>query len=58
MRLQASIGNSLWLLASFGLLHGLSEWMDMFLTNPDFHALISSASCACAFNHLMAAFQS
>jgi signal transduction histidine kinase/CheY-like chemotaxis protein len=30
-----SIGNSLWLLASFGLLHGLSEWMDMFLTLGD-----------------------
>jgi two-component system sensor histidine kinase/response regulator len=26
------IGNSLWLLAGFGLLHGLGEWMDMFLT--------------------------
>src|SRR5713226_2816698 len=29
------IGNSLWLLASFGLLHGLNEWMDMFLTLGD-----------------------
>jgi two-component system sensor histidine kinase/response regulator len=29
------IGNSLWLLAGFGLLHGLSEWMDMFLTLGD-----------------------
>src|SRR3984957_14154958 len=27
-----NIGNSLWLLAGFGLLHGLGEWMDMFLT--------------------------
>jgi signal transduction histidine kinase/DNA-binding response OmpR family regulator/HPt (histidine-containing phosphotransfer) domain-containing protein len=26
------IGNFLWLLAVFGLFHGLSEWMDMFLT--------------------------
>jgi hypothetical protein len=26
------IENSLWLLAGFGLLHGLGEWMDMFLT--------------------------
>ncbi len=29
------IGNSLWLLAGFGLLHGLNEWMDMFLTLGD-----------------------
>jgi two-component system, sensor histidine kinase and response regulator len=29
------IGDSLWLLASFGLLHGLGEWMDMFLTLGD-----------------------
>jgi len=29
------IGNSLWLLAGFGLLHGLGEWMDMFLTLGD-----------------------
>src|ERR1700730_13205043 len=29
------IGNSLWLLACFGLLHGLNEWMDMFLTLGD-----------------------
>src|SRR5260370_16708447 len=27
-----NIGNSLWLLAGFGLLHGMGEWMDMFLT--------------------------
>jgi signal transduction histidine kinase/DNA-binding response OmpR family regulator/HPt (histidine-containing phosphotransfer) domain-containing protein len=27
-----SIGNTLWLLACFGLLHGVGEWMDMFLT--------------------------
>src|SRR6266849_5673014 len=26
------IGNSLWLLAGFGLLHSMGEWMDMFLT--------------------------
>src|SRR6202035_4394806 len=26
------IGDSLWLLAGFGLLHSLGEWMDMFLT--------------------------
>jgi hypothetical protein len=30
-----NIGNSLWLLAGFGLLHGLGEWMDMFLTLGD-----------------------
>src|ERR1700674_5215492 len=30
-----NIGNSLWLLAGFGLLHGLNEWMDMFLTLGD-----------------------
>lgn len=30
-----TIGNSLWLLASFGLLHSLNEWMDMFLTLGD-----------------------
>ena len=30
-----NIGNSLWLLAGFGLLHGLAEWMDMFLTLGD-----------------------
>jgi signal transduction histidine kinase len=29
------IGNSLWLLACFGLLHGPGEWMDMFLTLGD-----------------------
>ena len=29
------IGNSLWLLAGFGLLHGLGDWMDMFLTLGD-----------------------
>ena len=29
------IENSLWLLAGFGLLHGLGEWMDMFLTLGD-----------------------
>jgi signal transduction histidine kinase/CheY-like chemotaxis protein len=29
------MGNSLWLLAGFGLLHGLGEWMDMFLTLGD-----------------------
>jgi signal transduction histidine kinase len=29
------IGNSLWLLASFGILHGLGEWMDMFLILGD-----------------------
>jgi signal transduction histidine kinase/DNA-binding response OmpR family regulator len=29
------IGNSLWLLAGFGLTHGLGEWMDMFLTLGD-----------------------
>src|ERR1700737_4015780 len=29
------IGNSLWLLAGFGLLHSLGEWMDMFLTLGD-----------------------
>jgi signal transduction histidine kinase/DNA-binding response OmpR family regulator len=29
------IGTSLWLLAGFGLLHGLGEWMDMFLTLGD-----------------------
>jgi PAS domain S-box-containing protein len=27
-----NIGNSLWLLAGFGLLHSVAEWMDMFLT--------------------------
>jgi hypothetical protein len=27
-----NIGNTLWLLGCFGLLHGLGEWMDMFLT--------------------------
>ena len=26
------LANTLWLLAAFGLLHGLNEWMDMFLT--------------------------
>jgi heavy metal sensor kinase len=26
-----NIGNTLWLLGCFGLLHGLGEWMDMFL---------------------------
>jgi signal transduction histidine kinase len=30
-----NIGNHLWLLAGFGLLHGLNEWMDMFLTLGD-----------------------
>src|ERR1700722_11411257 len=30
-----NIKNSLWLLAGFGLLHGLAEWMDMFLTLGD-----------------------
>ena len=30
-----NIGNSLWLLAGFGILHGLGEWMDMFLTLGD-----------------------
>jgi methyl-accepting chemotaxis protein len=30
-----NLGNSLWLLAGFGLLHGLGEWMDMFLTLGD-----------------------
>jgi signal transduction histidine kinase/CheY-like chemotaxis protein len=30
-----NIGTSLWLLAGFGLLHGLGEWMDMFLTLGD-----------------------
>jgi signal transduction histidine kinase/DNA-binding response OmpR family regulator len=29
------LGNSLWLLAAFGLSHGLGEWMDMFLTLGD-----------------------
>jgi hypothetical protein len=29
------MGNSLWLLAAFGLSHGLGEWMDMFLTLGD-----------------------
>src|ERR1700730_12670208 len=29
------IGNSLWLLAGFGIFHGLGEWMDMFLTLGD-----------------------
>jgi hypothetical protein len=29
------LGNHLWLLAGFGLLHGLNEWMDMFLTLGD-----------------------
>src|ERR1700732_701116 len=29
------IGNSLWLLAGFGLSHGMGEWMDMFLTLGD-----------------------
>jgi hypothetical protein len=29
------IGNSLWLLAGFGLLHSLGEWMGMFLTLGD-----------------------
>src|SRR6202048_656359 len=32
-----NIGNSLWLLAGFGLLHGLAEWMDMFLTLGDIY---------------------
>jgi two-component system sensor histidine kinase/response regulator len=27
-----NIGNTLWLLGCFGLIHGLGEWMDMFLT--------------------------
>src|SRR6267143_3381741 len=27
-----SLGNFLWLLAGFGLLHSVGEWMDMFLT--------------------------
>src|SRR5260370_21710541 len=27
-----NLGNSLWLLAGFGLLHSVGEWMDMFLT--------------------------
>src|ERR1700730_80336 len=31
------IGNSLWLLAGFGLTHGLGEWMDMFLTLGDIY---------------------
>src|SRR3984893_13934415 len=30
-----NIGNYLWLLAGFGLLHSLGEWMDMFLTLGD-----------------------
>jgi signal transduction histidine kinase/CheY-like chemotaxis protein len=29
------LGNCLWLLAAFGLSHGLGEWMDMFLTLGD-----------------------
>jgi signal transduction histidine kinase len=32
-----NIGHSLWLLAGFGLLHGLGEWMDMFLTLGDIY---------------------
>src|ERR1700719_2673136 len=32
-----NIGNHLWLLAGFGLLHGLNEWMDMFLTLGDIY---------------------
>ena len=30
-----NIGKHLWLLAGFGLLHGLNEWMEMFLTLGD-----------------------
>lgn len=29
------IGKYLWLLAAFGLLHGVNEWFDMFLLQPD-----------------------
>jgi signal transduction histidine kinase len=32
-----NIGNSLWLLAGFGLLHGLGEWMEMFLALGDIY---------------------
>src|SRR5580704_11560078 len=48
-----NIGNSLWLLAGFGLLHGLGEWMDMFLTLGDIYwtppgtAVIKIASLYC-----------
>jgi signal transduction histidine kinase/CheY-like chemotaxis protein len=30
-----ALGNVLWMLAAFGLLHGVGEWMDMFLTLGD-----------------------
>jgi signal transduction histidine kinase/CheY-like chemotaxis protein len=48
-----NIGSSLWLLAGFGLLHGLGEWMDMFLTLGDIYwtppgtAVLKIASLYC-----------
>ena len=34
---STKLGKSLWLLGSFGLLHGVSEWMDMFAILGESH---------------------
>jgi len=52
------IGNSLWLLAGFGLLHGLNEWMDMFLTLGDTYwtALGTEVIKVASFYFMVASF--